>query len=292
MWKGFRLPYFEDDLDTHFEKVHNMQLRNDDVLLCSYPKSGTHWVWRILDLLTHESADYGDRYFTHGLLDMQRVDRLNNMAPPRVLTTHLPLQFLPRQVKDKRTRIVHMYRNPKALITSMYFMLKDSGLQPDLTLDEAVDRCGAMTEFVKSNPEVPVYHMAYEDLKMNTVGAVQELARFLGLSPSPGLCEQIADAVSFQKQKQEEDKKTREAERVYNIFRKGDMDDWKNHMTVAQSERMDQMLKDRADSVSGALKTAIFFFNLRRINASFESLKCAGTVVGLNHLPLTSSALM
>nr|KAG5698797.1 hypothetical protein BaRGS_032216 [Batillaria attramentaria] len=235
MWKGFRLPYFEDDLDTHFEKVHNMQLRNDDVLLCSYPKSGTHWVWRILDLLTHESADYGDRYFTHGLLDMQRVDRLNNMAPPRVLTTHLPLQFLPRQVKDKRTRIVHMYRNPKALITSMYFMLKDSGLQPDLTLDEAVDRCGAkhglkwphywdqVTEFVKSNPEVPVYHMAYEDLKM------------------------IADAVSFQKQKQEEDKKTREAERVYNIFRKGDMDDWKNHMTVAQSERMDQMLKDRAD---------------------------------------------
>nr|KAG5689059.1 hypothetical protein BaRGS_010593 [Batillaria attramentaria] len=93
-------------------------------------------MWRILDMVTHKTDQYGDRFIDHGMIDLQRIERVGNMDSPRVLTTHLPLTSLPNQVKDKRTKIVHVYRNPKAVLVSMFFQQKTSIRMPDITLDK------------------------------------------------------------------------------------------------------------------------------------------------------------
>ncbi|KAK7471661.1 hypothetical protein BaRGS_00035708, partial [Batillaria attramentaria] len=209
-WKktGDMMPYVEEEPDVHFEKVADMEIRDDDIMLVSFPKSGTHWMWRILDLIVNKTTDYGDRCTDFGFIDAQLVERVNNLASPRVLTSHVPLQYLPKQVKAKRTKLVHVYRNPKAVLVSMYFMMKTSGLMPDITLDKVamnfVSDQGPLPkwtyywdqvmEFENNNPDVPIFHISYEELKL-----------------------------------------VRES------------DDWKNYLTVATSERMDQILKDRAD---------------------------------------------
>lgn len=103
--------------------------------------SGTHWVYRMMDMLLHGAAEYRrEAAPEHTFLDMQRIQNLPHVPSPRILITHLPFGRLPRQVEDKRTKIVYVYRNPKAVLVSFYFQMKDSTVfersgMKDMTVD-------------------------------------------------------------------------------------------------------------------------------------------------------------
>ncbi|KAK7471663.1 hypothetical protein BaRGS_00035710, partial [Batillaria attramentaria] len=146
-----------DDPDIHIKKIHNMKLRDDDIFLCSFPKSGTHWVWRILDMVVNKSSEYSHRVVDAGFLDQQHVDSMENMASPRVMSTHLPLTSLPKQVKARRTKLVHVYRDPKAVTVSLYFQWKTSGKVNDITMEKVVDAFNTEKEVDTSRGHV-VYH--------------------------------------------------------------------------------------------------------------------------------------
>ncbi|KAK7469548.1 hypothetical protein BaRGS_00036454 [Batillaria attramentaria] len=275
-----------DDPDIHIKKIHNMKLRDDDIFLCSFPKSGTHWVWRILDMVVNKSSEYSHRVVDAGFLDQQHVDSMENMASPRVMSTHLPLTALPKQVKARRTKLVHVYRDPKAVTVSLYFQWKTSGKVNDITMEKVVDafntekalllqrlrrhvvtwyiirvismtssiprpnvKMGAnknwfhwmdqVAEFERNHPEVPIFHVSYEELKL--------MADFLEVPLTRRLCQEISEAVSFSRQRQEENKRAGGPATFEKIFyRKGEISDWKNHLTVAQRERLDKAVRDRA----------------------------------------------
>ena len=96
----------------------------------------------MLDMMVSGSALYRAQHsFDHTLLDLQDLDLISNLDPPRVLFTHYPFDYLPDEVKDGRTKIVHLYRNPKAVIVSMYFMLKTVGVvDGDFTIESMIQR--------------------------------------------------------------------------------------------------------------------------------------------------------
>nr|KAG5688463.1 hypothetical protein BaRGS_011901 [Batillaria attramentaria] len=261
LWNGMMMPYISEEPDVHFQKVADMEIRDDDFFLLSFPKSGTHWVWRIMDLLVNKTTDYGDRCTDYGFLDLQLVERVNNLDSPRILSTHLPLQYIPKQVKVKRPKLVHVYRNPKAVLVSMYFMMKNGNMMPDITLDKLEMTFSSdkgvfskwtyywdqVMEFEKNNPDLSIFHISYEELKLNTVESITKLAEYLGVEDSQDLIEKIADAVSFKKQQQlEEETAPEDRSDQKKFYRKGEIDDWKNYLTVAQSERLDKAIKDRA----------------------------------------------
>nr|KAG5688462.1 hypothetical protein BaRGS_011900 [Batillaria attramentaria] len=237
-----------DDPDIHIKKIHNMKLRDDDIFLCSFPKSGTHWVWRILDMVVNKSSEYSHRVVDAGFLDQQHVDSMENMASPRVMSTHLPLTALPKQVKARRTKLVHVYRDPKAVTVSLYFQWKTSGKVNDITMEKVVDAFNTekganknwfhwmdqVAEFERNHPEVPIFHVSYEELKLHPVDTIHKMADFLEVPLTRRLCQEISEAVSFSRQRQEENK------------RAGEISDWKNHLTVAQRERLDKAVRDRA----------------------------------------------
>lgn len=83
--------------------------------------SGTHWVWEILqELLSSESSsDTGRKLST--MLDFQAIEKMNSLPSPRILNTHFPPQLLPQAIKEKKTRIVYLYRNPKDVAISAYY---------------------------------------------------------------------------------------------------------------------------------------------------------------------------
>nr|KAG5689061.1 hypothetical protein BaRGS_010595 [Batillaria attramentaria] len=260
-WQGMMIPNVGTDPEVQFQKVKDMKLRDSDVILCSYPKCGTHWMYRILDMLVHKTAEYSAREAEQNALDMQNIDFIDTLPPPRVLLSHLPFPYLPDQVKDGRAKLVHIYRNPKAVMVSMFHQMKNAGIVPDLTLDkmEGMIQSGKapyrnyyyfldqVAEFEKNNPGVPIFHISYEELKLNTVETLGKLAAYLGVDASSQLLQDIAAAVSFKKQKEEEAKLGDPSKKNLRFFRKGEIDDWKNYLTVAQSERLDQLIKDRAD---------------------------------------------
>ena len=96
----------------------------------------------MLDMMVSGSALYRAQHsFDHTLLDLQDLDLISNLDPPRVLFTHYLFDYLPDEVKDGRTKIVHLYRNPKAVIVSMHFMWRAAGLiDEDFTVGSLIER--------------------------------------------------------------------------------------------------------------------------------------------------------
>ena len=114
--------YFGDEL-----------LRDDDVWLASYPRSGSHFVRFILVSARHYLR-YGN--FPSDLSGMKAIPDVHSCrlefaeGPPRILKTHFP--FDPRY-----RRIIHLLRDPRDVVISYFHYSK--GL-PHLFLETAPDR--------------------------------------------------------------------------------------------------------------------------------------------------------
>ena len=90
------------------------------VLFCYtiYYTTGTHWVWEILNvLLTGEMHKHQKET---RMLDLMPTETINTIESPRILNTHYPPHLLPKEIKEKKTRIVYIYRNPKDVAISSY----------------------------------------------------------------------------------------------------------------------------------------------------------------------------
>ena len=74
------------------------------------------------------------------MMDFVAVEKLDSLPSPRTLNTHLPLSMLPLpEVKARRVKMVHVYRNPKDSCVSSFFMLKSiqgKGYLPANTFEE------------------------------------------------------------------------------------------------------------------------------------------------------------
>lgn len=256
-----------------------MKLRDDDVFLCTYPKTGTHWLWEVCSMLRQGKADYDKRTKVQLMMEMVDLEVLDAQPSPRTLNTHLPFAMLPvQEMLDKRIKVVHVYRNIKDVIVSMYFMTKSGDFpMSELSIDEFVDRhvrgkvvyggyfeyLTQMDDFQKANPDVQVFSLSYEDMKKDPVPIIRRLSEFLGVDASEQLCQNIAQACSFQKMKSYEDEKNKvnfsvpgespaseqsTAPFALNkpvIYRRGEVGDWKNYLTVAISERVDAEVKEK-----------------------------------------------
>ncbi|XP_070205333.1 amine sulfotransferase-like [Littorina saxatilis] len=257
-YRGMMMAYMFEPLEVHLPKVKNLQLRDSDVLLCTYPKSGTHWLWRVLDMLVHGSAEYSDRSPDSAMLDLMLTEVIDKAESPRVHMAHLPFDLLPEQLEDGRVKVVHVYRHPKAVLVSLFFHMQKGGRMPNMTLDELIKNWASgnaptksqsyyfntVQEYEKNNPDVSIFHLAYEDMKEDPTGSINKLAAHLNVKASDELCSQIAEAVTFNNQKKEEEKRDTEQLNAMNFYRKGESEGWKSHLTVAQSVRMDQMMRE------------------------------------------------
>ncbi|KAK7494049.1 hypothetical protein BaRGS_00014707 [Batillaria attramentaria] len=243
-----------------------MTLRPDDVLMCSFPKAGSHWLWEVCSMLRQGKSVYENRPKIQLMIDFVDVEEIDEQPSPRTLNTHLPFSMLPvQEIKDKRTKIVHVYRNPKAVVVSMYFMAKTAGFAiADLKFGDFVDYflssqapyggyfgfLQQMNEFTQNNPDVPVLNVSYEGMIKDPVTNIRQLAKFLEVDVSDKLCEEIAEACSFQNMKNNfiEKSPARFGGGHVGDFQGGpggETDDWKNYLTVAMSEKLDAVAMEK-----------------------------------------------
>ncbi|KAL8565923.1 hypothetical protein ACOMHN_000500 [Nucella lapillus] len=96
-----------------------------------------------------------------------------------------------------------------------------------------------MYEYRKKNPDHPFFLISYEETKENPEKVIEQLAKFLGVKASPKLVRDIADVTSFAKMRSAEKNNQETHLPPAEIFRKGEVGDWKNYLTVARSERLD-----------------------------------------------------
>ena len=74
------------------------------------------------------------------MMEFVTTEKLDDMPSPRTLNTHLPFSMLPLgEIKSRRVKLVHVYRNPKDTCVSMFYMLKSMRPQMPVPVDTFQD---------------------------------------------------------------------------------------------------------------------------------------------------------
>ncbi|XP_076462645.1 sulfotransferase 1C2A-like [Babylonia areolata] len=254
------------DYRAHLKKTRHMKLRDDDILITSFPRSGTFWHHEIVNMLLQNTADYVGRV-EEDHLEWIDLDKLPATDRPRTYATHLRYHLLPQQASEKKVKVIYCYRNPKDCWVSFYNLVRGIKLIPsyegtwshffDLMIDSGYwfgDWFDHVLDWEKAKSDHPddIFLSCYELMKKDPVGQIMKIDQFLGLNRGRQLCEQIAEACQFLKLKAVKEAKSPEifGETVWTkesggMYRKGEIADWKNWFTVAQSEQLDAVFKKR-----------------------------------------------
>lgn len=271
--KGIPLiKYFAEAL----EPLQSLQPRPDDLLISTYPKSGTTWVSEILDMIYQG----GDLEKCHRAPIMVRVpflefkspgcptgmDVLKDTPAPRLLKTHLPLALLPQALLDQKIKVIYVARNAKDVAVSYYHFYRMAKVHPDPgTWDSFLEKFMAgevsygswynhVQEWWELGRTHPVLYLFYEDMLENPKREIQKIVDFVGRPLPEETVDRIVQHTSFKEMKKNPmtNYNNMPALMDYSVssfMRKGTVGDWKNTFTVAQNERFDA---DYAEKMAGS----------------------------------------
>ncbi|XP_062996448.1 sulfotransferase 2B1-like isoform X1 [Elgaria multicarinata webbii] len=271
--KGISFSNIWYDVDTLNFVENEFQLLDDDVLNVTYPKSGTNWMQEILGLIRHNgdpswvrSLFVWDRSPWIGTTDGMKIALAS--PPPRLMASHLPFQLFPKSFLQSKAKVIYTLRNPKDVLVSYYHhtkfvkSMKDPG-----TVEEYLEEFlsgnvafGSWFDHVKSWLEVKgrsnVFFNSYEEMQQDLRGSVEKICHFLGKELNSQQIDSVVENASFQKMKDNpKSNYTTVSDEHFDhkkgkLLRKGIVGDWKNHLTVAQSERFDRVYQEKMRGVN------------------------------------------
>ncbi|XP_077998707.1 sulfotransferase 2A1-like [Glandiceps talaboti] len=269
--------YYPRDFDRgHIETISNFPFKEGDVLVASFPKSGTNWMVQILMKMYDDwgLCTVGDQhdggspdwillnpYFKSIRQDWKKafVKQMDTMVAPRLLFSHLPPDVLhtKTQLIEKRPIIICMSRNPKDVCVSWHEFAQDfsngcmAASDMEETITNFVKGCimhGPWLDYVTSWHKLGrndgVLHVKYEDMKRHPNSVIGEIADFLNRPLTEEKIQDVAESSTFEAMKSNENIIPM-ARDVKNFLRKGRIGDWKNYFTVTQNEYFDKEIIEK-----------------------------------------------
>ncbi|XP_050222991.1 flavonol 3-sulfotransferase-like [Mercurialis annua] len=277
--------YFTLYLDAVLEAQEKFQAQPNDIVVCTYPKTGTTWIKALVFALTTRSrytiSDTPLLTSTpHDLvpfLEVESAQRETYTRDPEnpLIATHIPYHSLPESIETLGCKIVYLCRDPKDTLVSMWHFFRKrlpEGIDKDafLSMEDSFnsfcegaafngpywDHVAGYWKASQENPD-KVLFMKYEDLKEDIVPNVTKLAEFLGCpftseEEEQGVVQQIIDLCSFESLSKS--KVTEEGAYSSNspyaiknslFYRKGEKGDWKNYFSEEMGARLDQIIEEK-----------------------------------------------
>uniref|UniRef100_A0A023F9A7 Putative sulfotransferase n=1 Tax=Triatoma infestans TaxID=30076 RepID=A0A023F9A7_TRIIF len=264
------------------ERIYNMEVREDDVWVVSYPRTGSTWcqemVWCICHDLNLEQAKSALGQARNPLLELSAliegewaqclgghsVSQVESTPSPRFIKTHLPLCLLPAQIHTVKPKIVYVTRNPKDMCVSYYHYCKllhdfngtfeqfcNIFLQGRAPLGHFWSH---VLPFWNIRDEPNVLFLKYEEMKKDQRGIIKRTAKFFGKELTDEQVDMLEEHLSFKNMQSnpalnlEGLLKLRNGpefkqEGDQNFIRKGKIGDWKNYMTEEISEKFDKWIE-------------------------------------------------
>ncbi|CAH8377458.1 unnamed protein product [Eruca vesicaria subsp. sativa] len=259
------------------------QARPNDLLICTYPKTGTTWLKALTFAISNRSLNDSSNPLLkrnpHELIPYIEVefaffpnaDALKDKENT-LFATHLPYGLLPESVSRSGCKMVYIWRDPKDTFISLWtFNQKqktDDG--PLNSLEECFDMfCrgfssnGPYLDHVLSywdayqkNPD-RILFLKYESMRADPLPYVKRLAEFMGCGftaeeVKERVVEKVVKLCSFETLKNleankgEKDMKARPSSYANSaFFRKGEVGDWQNYLTPEMAARIDGLMVEK-----------------------------------------------
>ncbi|XP_068088070.1 sulfotransferase 6B1-like [Hyperolius riggenbachi] len=238
--------------EATFEAMDTYEARQDDVLILTYPKCGTTWVLQILHemfLQTHDRQPSTEQT----LLEFgkpEKYEHLNQQPSPRIITSHLMYENLPKTIIEKKTKILMVLRNPKDAAVSFFHFYNNHPVLPtyeswDLFFKDFITgnvAFGSYFDFTldweKRIDDSNILVLSFEEMKVDLPAQLRKLSEFYGLTLTDEQIKMVQEKTSFTHMK--EKSSNTHGDLGHAFFRKGEIGDWKSLFTEEQSREVDE----------------------------------------------------
>ncbi|XP_078658626.1 sulfotransferase 1B1-like isoform X1 [Branchiostoma floridae x Branchiostoma belcheri] len=276
-YKDIVYPFFVSR--ENLEAMPNFRMRDDDIVIASYPKTGkagTNWILEIVSRvlqaagrseMTSEDRAFAKLEFHHPELPQTTHVLLEDSPSPRVILTHLGPDAAPPGITHPQgnVKVIVIMRNPKDVAVSYYHFSLDIMrnyfyfgriaayfitwdrffnlfLSGEVVFGDFYDH---VLSWWEKRHDPHFLFLKYEDVQRNPTDAVKTVVEFLEVDLDDVTIRRIAKESSFHNMKEMLDDSHLKHRTV--MARKGVVGDWKNYFTPEQSRAFDAKYREKLE---------------------------------------------
>ncbi|XP_068088072.1 sulfotransferase 6B1-like [Hyperolius riggenbachi] len=249
-YKGVLYPTVLCNEET-FKSLENFEAREDDLLVVTYPKCGTNWIIQILydivGVISNKELLLDNTMIEFGNPEM--LERFKDRPSPRIISTHLNVQSIPKSFFQKKVKTLLVLRNPKDAAVSFYNFYNSMPALPtyqswDLFFKDFIQGnvvYGSYFDYLvawnKHTEEHNVMAVTFEEMKLDLPTQLRKISDFFRLSLSPEQISLVEEQTSFTSMKEKSEATHGKLGNAF--FRKGQIGDWRSVFTEPQSKQVD-----------------------------------------------------
>ncbi|GAB6024007.1 hypothetical protein CHUAL_008733 [Chamberlinius hualienensis] len=245
-----------------------LKAKSTDLLVASYPKTGTTWTQEISYLIVHnanfEKANSAPTEVRFPFIEIPvgGIKAIEEAEDPRTIKSHLPYDLLPSSFIENKTKIIYVARNPKDTIVSWYHFFQMLGYCGyNGTFEKFVDLfcterllyssfASNVLSYWNRRHQENILFLFYEDLQKDLKGNVIKIMKYLEKDFTDDQINRIVEHASFDSMKKNPmanyshggaaikmpDCKT-------DFLRKGKTGDWRNYFNDETNKKVDDYVE-------------------------------------------------
>ncbi|XP_073483899.1 sulfotransferase 6B1-like [Aquarana catesbeiana] len=249
-YKGILYPSVLCSKET-FQAMEKLEAREDDVLILTYPKCGTNWTIQILHEMLFEMHNK-EPTLDQAMLEFgnpEKFEYMSQQPSPRVISSHVTCENIPKSFFEKKTKMLLILRNPKDTAVSFYHFSNKNPVLPtyeswDLFFKDFITGnviYGSYFDYTlqweKHIDDGTILVLTFEDMKADLTKALRKINDFYGLALKDEQIKLVQEKTTFFSMKEKSSNTHGDLGNVF--FRKGEVGDWKSLFTEDQSKEVD-----------------------------------------------------